>query len=483
MKTQIDGRLYQIFVSSTTRDLAAHRQAVVEVINGQNNIPINMETFAASSQKNVSYIADKVRKSDILVLIIGTFIGGVVKECGRISFTEYEYNIAQAAGVKCIAFIADDEDFEKSNTDKRLTRFITRIKTQGTFYRHFSMAKPESLAVVVQQGLQSEIDALRDVPKGGWVHSSRFDEINTLGHLDPEQSKSRTFTHILQRLKAFEALTKRSNIDSEIKAAIAKVFFDRFKTRLIIDKKHNIFIEAGSSCDFLAIELLHILETDDALRKVPEIIKIYLNGVFAKIIFDLRRYQLPAVIDVTYLPKPPISPQYGKTIGVLKDVPDVNKLDYDSNALRKDADDGINLVTNKIKECLEQQESLGIAIIAFGGLDANDGFAPYILEYKNVLFKHAIFRTKTNKIILQTSGKINFRPTRSDAYYRVFDSKMWEEILLSQPVCFVSGGYLEDKCKNFHEFLKKRGFIIEPFESGEIWTYVAYNNLFRDSAL
>ena len=76
---------YQVFVSSTYRDLIEHRQLVMKALLQVNAIPAGMELFPASDDDAWTLIQRVIDASDYYVVIIG----GDCQRNGCRRFAEY----------------------------------------------------------------------------------------------------------------------------------------------------------------------------------------------------------------------------------------------------------------------------------------------------------------------------------------------------------------------------------------------------------
>jgi len=77
---------YQIFISSTFKDLVEERQSVMRAILDMGHIPSGMEYFSASPLEQFKYISKVIDQCDYYVLIIGGRYGST--DVDGISFTE-----------------------------------------------------------------------------------------------------------------------------------------------------------------------------------------------------------------------------------------------------------------------------------------------------------------------------------------------------------------------------------------------------------
>lgn len=96
-----------IFVSSTFADLVNEREGVVEAITRLQHQYDSMEFFGARSERPIETCLAEVRRSDVLVVIVGHRYGSIVPEMG-ISFTEAEYNEGHRLGKPSLVYLRDD---------------------------------------------------------------------------------------------------------------------------------------------------------------------------------------------------------------------------------------------------------------------------------------------------------------------------------------------------------------------------------------
>ena len=102
----------QIFVSSTFTDLRQERQAAVEAILDNGHIPAGMELFAAGSEEQLKVIRTWIDESDILVLLLGGRYGSVEPKSQK-SYTQLEYEYAEATGKPLFAIVMTDESRQR----------------------------------------------------------------------------------------------------------------------------------------------------------------------------------------------------------------------------------------------------------------------------------------------------------------------------------------------------------------------------------
>jgi len=95
---------YQIFVSSTYKDLYPARRKVTEHILSMNHIPAGMEMFSASGRQQWNTIQKAIDNSDYYILIVGERYGTISPD-DDISYTEKEFNYAISKNIPTLCFL------------------------------------------------------------------------------------------------------------------------------------------------------------------------------------------------------------------------------------------------------------------------------------------------------------------------------------------------------------------------------------------
>lgn len=159
---------YQVFVSSTFRDLVEERQDTIRNILDLNHIPAGMELFPATDVEQLSYIKKVIDECDYYLLIVGGRYGSM--DADGVSFTEREYDHAVETGKFIIAFVhGEPEAISIRNSDikpqiaEALNAFRAKIM-KGRLVREWSSRQDLQLVV-----LKSLIHAFSAFPQTGWI--------------------------------------------------------------------------------------------------------------------------------------------------------------------------------------------------------------------------------------------------------------------------------------------------------------------------
>lgn len=98
---------YQVFISSTYRDLHEERQEVTRALLELDCIPAGMELFPASDDDAWTLIKRVIDDSDYYIVISAGRYGSTHPDTG-VGYTEMEYDYAVEAGKPVLAFMHAD---------------------------------------------------------------------------------------------------------------------------------------------------------------------------------------------------------------------------------------------------------------------------------------------------------------------------------------------------------------------------------------
>ena len=144
-----------VYVSSTFGDLEEYRRAVQTAILHTGQVPVLMEQFGASAEAPRDICRDQVRRSDLMVLVLGHRYGAILPG-GDVSVTEFEFSTAREAGIPLLAFVLDDDYpwppqwIDSGDAALRLKAFRERLRTD---LRVGYFTSPSDLQVRVVQAL------------------------------------------------------------------------------------------------------------------------------------------------------------------------------------------------------------------------------------------------------------------------------------------------------------------------------------------
>lgn len=147
-----------VFVSSTQKDLVAHRKHLLSALQNSAAFPLAMEFFAAQSGDAEAVSLQTVEQCDLFVGIYAHRYG--YRPHGTLSITEMEYEHARRLKKDCLVFVVHESYREGSlgteaetdpTTQQQLASFIARLKTENVVAAPFTT--PESLVISVLESV------------------------------------------------------------------------------------------------------------------------------------------------------------------------------------------------------------------------------------------------------------------------------------------------------------------------------------------
>lgn len=97
---------FQVFISSTFKDLEFERQEIVQAVLKADHIPAGMEVFKGGRSQD-EIIKEWLTASDIYILLLGARYGSLRSE-GDMSYTEWEFNLAKEFDIPHFVIALDD---------------------------------------------------------------------------------------------------------------------------------------------------------------------------------------------------------------------------------------------------------------------------------------------------------------------------------------------------------------------------------------
>ena len=154
-----------VFVCSTFSDLNEEREAVLDAIRRLRLQHDSMEFFGARANQPIETCLQEVRRSNILVVIVGHRYGSLLPEA-NISFSEAEYSEGYALEKPCLVYIRDENvpilPKHMERDPDRLKRLEQWKKTLQTRHTVAAFQGSTDLAVQVAADLSRTISALEE---------------------------------------------------------------------------------------------------------------------------------------------------------------------------------------------------------------------------------------------------------------------------------------------------------------------------------
>jgi Domain of unknown function (DUF4062) len=165
-------KMYQVFISSTYKDLEEERFEVMQALLKMGCMPAGMELFPAANESQWNFIKRVIDESDYYLLIVGGKYGSVHPQRG-ISYTRMEYEYALETKKPILRFLVKDATKlpqEKIEKDPKIIKKLDDFKkflldeNLCQFYNN-----PHDLALKVTQA----INQLREeYPALGWIKAN-----------------------------------------------------------------------------------------------------------------------------------------------------------------------------------------------------------------------------------------------------------------------------------------------------------------------
>lgn len=149
----------KVFISSTSVDLAPHRQLVAQVVERLGQQSVWMEAFGARSNDPQTVCFDEIAEADIFVGIYAHRYGHVPEGSAK-SITEQEFELALERGIPTLCFLVDEDyawvpaHIDAGSAHDRLKAFKDRIRASRVIDVFTS---PQDLAVKVSTSLGRQL--------------------------------------------------------------------------------------------------------------------------------------------------------------------------------------------------------------------------------------------------------------------------------------------------------------------------------------
>jgi hypothetical protein len=191
---------YQIFVSSTFRDLVEERQDTIKSILDLGHIPAGMEGFPAIDMEQLKYIKQVIDQCDYYLLIVAGRYGSV--DTDGISFTEKEYQYAVESGKAVIAFVFEDTHNLPADKVEKDPKIIANLENfrrhvmSGRLVRHWRDRDTLKYAVFT-----SLVAAFNELPGVGWIRANAAASEDILSQINDLRIQNEELKATNNRLK------------------------------------------------------------------------------------------------------------------------------------------------------------------------------------------------------------------------------------------------------------------------------------------
>jgi hypothetical protein len=186
---------YQVFVSSTFKDLEKERWEAVKALMTMDCIVAGMESFPAVDEEQFEYIKEIIDDCDYYLLILGGRYGSLAPD--GMGYTEKEYDYARSRDIKVIALVREAPESlppEKRETDAaQLDRFI-KFREKVCADRLVSFWRDErDIQKDVALGMAK---AMKKFPAIGWVRANSIASEELLHEINELRKENNTLKNI-----------------------------------------------------------------------------------------------------------------------------------------------------------------------------------------------------------------------------------------------------------------------------------------------
>ena len=214
---------YQVFLSSTYRDLHEERQAATWAILTAGHIPAGMENFTAKDDRGWKTITRTIDQSDYYVLLLAGLYGSVDPSTG-LSWTEREYDYARERSLPVLAFVrersATPGDRVESDPVKmgKLAAFLEKVRGSHLCK---DWSDKDDLPGKVTEALRHQIeeDEDEDHARPGWYRGDRVPSASALDEFARLSAETERLREENTRLKA-ELGAKDAGVYPELKRLV-----------------------------------------------------------------------------------------------------------------------------------------------------------------------------------------------------------------------------------------------------------------------
>lgn len=225
---------YQVFVSSTFKDLEEERKHIIQTLMEMDCIPAGMELFPAADEEQWDFIKKVIDDCDYYLLLIGGRYGSLSPE--GISYTEMEYDYAVSKSMRVIALVhGEPNNLPQIKCEKdfalqeKLEYFREKVCT-GRLVKFWK--NTDQISGIVSLSLTKTI---KTYPAIGWVRADLVPSEDTTQEILKLRNKIKDLEENIEKLKnkpegvdnlaqGEETITIKLRINTQVPDTYSKVF-------------------------------------------------------------------------------------------------------------------------------------------------------------------------------------------------------------------------------------------------------------------
>ena len=206
---------YQVFISSTFRDLQEERQEVIQALLELDCIPSGMELFPAANDTQWEIIKKVINDCDYYILILAGRYGSIAED--GFSYTEKEYDYAIEIGKPVLSFTHKDigkiiaEKTESTDVGKEKLKLF-KEKVEKKLCKQWENAI--ELGSVVSRSM---IQIMKTTPAIGWVRGDQVTDNEAANEILQLKKELDNLNKELSKFLSTEKIAELSQGDEKIK--------------------------------------------------------------------------------------------------------------------------------------------------------------------------------------------------------------------------------------------------------------------------
>ncbi|OYU15804.1 MAG: hypothetical protein CFE37_04430 [Alphaproteobacteria bacterium PA4] len=480
-------RVYDIFVSSTTKDLEKHRLSVTEKITKLGHRPIAMDAFS-SGHFTEEYIESLIESCDIFLIILGQAIG--TAKSNRKSWTQWEYEIAKLYNKPIISFVLDADSMRGLEPKRALVKFRQEIIDSGKIVGFFNIANILSLRDQAADSIRETVNILTINSSGGWIRNEELEKYVKKETVPFDMVSNPSLSKLMLRFFDLSEVADNMESDIEEKEAIGNFIWRIICPNLEHDPGiKRIFIDGGSTTFRVCQQFNNYIKNVPSYfhNHTNEKVTISTNSIlnFLELSMGMEG-ALPPYRNLHLYPPPPIG-KTGKTFGALVNITPETVFFYEQNGwnLSESARNRISKTTEEYTDWLRRDGQIGLSIMSVAGFMIDNYVqGPWVKNHLSMLLAHCVLRSKQPCLMVIDGRKWNLHPQTQQGFRIFIDGLSWNSIVNEQPFAFAISTLINDKRAQIVSFFKEEfKFEVLTDESKtndgrKIYRIFAFNKLF-----
>lgn len=484
-------RRYDIFISSTCRDLKEARKALYYATIKCGHYPRGMELFTPTIPKDTEVIEQYIRDSDIFVIVVGSIYGSdITGETEPRHYIQLEYDLAKKHGKPILAFLMEDNEFLKRRKeipegdherchDEDMIKFREEVKKHidgsGRIVNFFSLQNgTDQLESLYKDALNNFAITNQTKVKGGWIRGSIYEEL-----LIKTAAENPFFREFMTQLNRFDLLSQRCQKNIDLKQTVSEYFLDNFLGKIAERKINRIFFEAGSSIAYLSRTFIRNLQKNWVSDIISDI-QIETNNILTFLDFVLS-----ARVSIHLFPYGPPELKYGATFGELSRIPEHTPL-TSPHKLPGSASPTVS----KIREhFINTYRNSGILFVTASGIELSPDAlfpGPHVGTYYSQLFKRSLLSANCPTVMFLDEQKLK-NVFIVGKCFAVFDPDFtWYDFCKDTPFAIAFSARSEvfltetEKILNKIHLTKLTDINEDRFGNIRTWSIILGNQKFQD---